>query len=389
MTAASPAESMLGGGRTNQIDRKAAQAMKIMQITSGQGVGGATTHCLLLARELAQRGHQMTLLCPPKSWIAERAATEGFPVLQSELRRWPPDDLRRIADFVRQAGIELIHTHMSRAHSFGILLRWTTGVPCVATAHRRSVQLHWMFNDLVIAVSNTMRRFHESYNLVKPNRIVTIHNFADDRTISSQPGEVRQDTRQSLNLADDDFLIGTIGSVVPSKGQLYVVRALPRILAEVPRAKLLIVGELESESYVDQINREAEALGVSSHLLWAGRRDDVHRILPALDLSVLASLKGDFPLALLEAMAAAVPVVASEIGGVGECVEAGASGLLVPPADASALAAAVVSLAGDSPRRRAMGEAGQKRLFECFSTQSQIDGIEHALAEVVRRAHAA
>ena len=363
--------------------------MKIMQITSGRGVGGATTHCLLLARELTQRGHQITLLCPPKSWIAERAVAEGFQVLQSELRRWPPDDLRSVADFIRQAGIELIHTHMSRAHSFGILLRWTTGVPCVATAHSRSVQLHWMFNDLVIAVSDTTRRFHESYNLVKPNRIVTIHNFADDRKISSQPGEVRQDTRQSLNVDAGDFLIGTVGSVIPPKGQLYVVRALPRILAEVPRAKLLIVGELECESYVEQINREAEALGVSPHLLWAGRRNDVHRILPALDLSVLASLKENFPLVLLEAMAAAVPVVASDVGGVGECVEPGVTGLLVPPANSDALAAAIVSLAEDPQRRRAMGEAGQKRLFKCFSAESQIDGIEHALAEVVRRAHAA
>ena len=153
--------------------------MKIMEIVSGTRVNGAILHCLLLSRELVRRGHQVTLVCRPGSWISRQMVDGPIDAFRSDLHRWPPDELRRIAGVIRQRQIDVIHTHTSRANFFGILLRWMTGVPSVATAHSRHVQLHWMFNDRVIAVSEADRRYQRTHNLVRGSRIETIHNFID------------------------------------------------------------------------------------------------------------------------------------------------------------------------------------------------------------------
>lgn len=363
--------------------------MKILEITSGLDVSGATTHCLLLARELTDRGHEIVFLCRPDSWISQRAQEEGFEVIESTMHRWPADELRRISSLIADRGIDLVHTHMSRAHFFGVLLRWMSGIPCVATAHNCRVQFHWMFNDMVIAVSEKTRRFQESYNLVQPNRIRTIHNFIDDRNIGRLSAQERREVRQSFGISDEQFLVGAVGAVLPKKGQLHLIRALPRLLEQTPHAKLLVVGDLDVTDYVAKVKNEARKLAVDSHIIWAGRRNDIARIVSAFDVSVLASLEENLPLVILEAMAASVPVVATDVGGVAECLVHGETGLLVPPSDPCALGQAISSLAGSCDTRIAMGKAGRRRLLQAFSSHSQVRGIEEALQSVAfdRRVH--
>ncbi len=363
--------------------------MKILQITSGLTASAATTHCLLLGRQLADRGHQIVFLCRPESWIGRQAEADGFDVLWSDLHRWPADELRRISAYVHHRGIDLLHTHMSRAHFFGVLLRWMAGVPCVATAHSCRVQFHWMFNDLVIAVSDRTRRFHESYNLVRPHRIVTIHNFIDEGDTPDLSPEERRQMRTSLGAEEGDLVFGTVGPVSFRKGQFHLVRALPQLLQQVPHARLVLVGELDSPQYAALVKSEAETLGVAHRITWTGPRDDISRIVSAFDVTVLASIEENFPQILLESMAASVPVVATDVGGVAECVVDGQTGVLVPPCDPVAMAKALASLALSPLDRLAMGQAGRRRLLRSFSTQSQATGVEQALFSVVdRRVHA-
>ncbi|NLS92549.1 MAG: glycosyltransferase family 4 protein [Planctomycetaceae bacterium] len=363
--------------------------MKIMQIASGLDANGATTHCLLLARELAERGHEIVFLCRPESWIGEQADAEGFEVILSDLRRWPADELRRISRLAQGRGIDVLHTHMSRAHSFGVLLRWMAGIPCVATAHSCRVQFHWMFNDLVIAVSERTRRFHESYNLVQPHRIQTIHSFVDDRSIDRLPDEERRQVRASFGAKDEDLLVGIAGPVCPRKGQIHMVHAMPRLLDRAPNARLVLVGDVTAPDYATRIRTDAETLGVAARIVWAGRRDDISRIISAFDVSVSPSLEEDFPQAALEAMAAAVPVVATDVGGAAECVVPGETGFLVPPHNPRALAQAVASLATSPQAREEMAAAGRLRILCSFSARSQTSGIEKALSSVIRpRAYA-
>jgi len=363
--------------------------MNIMQIVSGTDAGEAICHCLVLTEELARRGHQLTLVCCPDSWIAQQLASQPVELVESDLHRWPTDELRRIAAVGGQRQIDVVHTHLSRAHSFGVLLRWLTGIPCVATAQDRHVQLHWMFNDRVIAVSDTARRFHRSYNLVRADRIVTIHNFIDRDRWAHLREDARPEFRAAIGLEGSSLLVGAVAGINRSSGQLDLVRAMPKILSVVPEACLVLVGDLSDASYVGRVQSAVEASELGRRVVLTGPGDDVDAVLAALDVFALPHHEESFPVSLLEAMAAGLPVVATESGGARECVLPGETGLLVPPDDVDALADAITVLLRDPALRRRYGEASRRRVEEHFSPKSQIARIEVVYATVVAQARAA
>ncbi|MCA9152079.1 MAG: glycosyltransferase family 4 protein [Planctomycetales bacterium] len=353
--------------------------MRIMEIISGTAVNGAVVNCLDICRALSRRGHDVTLVCRPGAWISEHAQDGNIRVIESSLDRWPLTELRRVAHVVRENDIQVIHTHMSRANFFGVLLRWLFGVPaCVATAHSRYIQLHWMFNDRVIAVSDATRRFHQRYNLVRGHRIDVIHNFINEQRFMNVPTDTRVAVRREFGLMCDQPTIGVIGDVIPRKGLIHLIRALPLLIEAVPDVRVLAVGCNETD-YAQQVQDEAAQLRVSDRVIWAGPRNDIERILAALDIYVLPSLEENMPLAILEAMAAGLPVVASEVGGIPECVAHQQTGLLVPPGEPESLASALIGLLTHLEQREQMGGAGQHRVRTNFSIESQIQQIEQTL----------
>lgn len=360
--------------------------MNIMQMVSGVEVSGAAVHCGLLARELARRGHHVTLVCRPGAWIQRVVAGEPVAVVESDLDRWPPSELRRMTAIARERGIEVVHTHMSRAHSFGILLRWSAGVPCVATAHNQNIQLHWMLNDAVIAVSEATRRYHRRRNFVRRHRIETIHNFIDAAAIAAVDADAGGATRARFGIDPDAPLIGAIGTVIPRKGLVHLVRALPRVLAAMQNARLLVVGDQPGRHAAD-LRHMAAALGVGTSIVWAGRVSGSATILAALDVLVLASIEEPFGLVAGEAMAAGLAVVATAVDGVPECVSDNQTGVLVPPADSTALADAIIALLRDPERRRQLGAAGRRRVREHFAPETQVPRIEAVLARAAARAY--
>jgi glycosyltransferase involved in cell wall biosynthesis len=350
--------------------------MRIMEIISGTSVNGAVVNCLEVTRALHARGHQVTLVCRPNAWIAQQLAGTDVAVIESDLRRWPLDELRRIAAAVRQRRIEVVHTHMSSASFFGVLLRRLFGIPaCVASAHNRYFQLHWMFNDRVIAVSEATRRFHQRYNFVRPSRIDVVYNFINEQRFHRTTRQQGLQLRAELGVAAGRRLLGTVGDVIPRKGLIHLIRALPRVVESVPEAHLLVVGRAQPE-YTAECRAEVERLGMERAITWAGLRSDVERVLAALDVYVLPSLEENLPLAILEAMASARPVVATAVGGIPECVVPEQTGLLVPPGADEPLADALIRLLADPALALRWGEAGRQRVRERFSVESQIRRIE-------------
>jgi glycosyltransferase involved in cell wall biosynthesis len=349
--------------------------MRIMEILSGAGVNGAIVHCKLLTEQLLALGHEVTLVCRPRAWIARQLADSSAEIIESDLHRWPTDELKRIAAIVRERRIDVVHTHMSRANFFGVLLRWAIDVPVVATAHAHNIQPHWMFNDFVIANSEATQRFHRRINFVRRKRIDTIHCFIDTERFGPPQQATRQSVRRELSVAPDAFLGGIIGSVIERKGHLHLVRAMPRILEQTPQFELLIVGG-GKRPYREKVEREAQRLGVARHIHWTGSRDDVPRLMQGIDLCVCAALEEPLGLTALEAMAAARPVVATRVGGLNEIVVDGETGLLVPPADPLALAEAIASLANDTALAERLAIGGARRIESHFSPRRQT--LRHA-----------
>lgn len=357
--------------------------MRIIEIISGTGVDGASQHGLLLSRELARRGHAVTVVCRPDAWIRRELASVPVEVVESDLHRWPVDELWRIAGVARRKRIEVLHTHMSGAHIFGVLLRWLSGVPCVATAHAESRRWHWVLNDRVIAVSEATRRFLRTNTFVSRSRIEVIPNFVCPFRFATVPPETRAALRASFGIQPSTPLIGFVGRLFQGKGWHDLVRVFSRVLMAEPRTRLLVVGD-GAANYRSALESEATRLGVAPQVIWAGPRFDIPEVLAALDVFVSPSPQEAFGLSVLEAMAAGLPVVAVAVGGLPELVCNGETGLLVPLGDDDAMLRAIVTLIRDENRRRRLGETGQRHAREYFSPEIQVPRIEAAFARTIR-----
>ena len=358
--------------------------MKIMEIISGRSINGAIIVCLATARLLRAKGHEVTVLCRPGAWIAEQLKYDDIHVELCEMRRWPPRDLQQAIGVIRDRGIEVLHTHMSSAHFFGVLLRKLTGTPCAATAHNRLFQLHWIFNDYVIAVSDAVRRYHHRYNLVPNSRMEVVHNFVDVNRFARVPREEGEVLRRDAQFPADARLLTVVGDVIPRKGLLHLAKALPAIHRQFPNIHLLSLGTNKTE-YGDQIREELRAMGLTDHVTWGGLRRDVERVLAASDIFALASVEEAMGIAILEAMSASLPVVATDVGGIPECVTHEETGLLVPPANPDALAEAINRLLADDSLRTRFGARGLEIATERFSQETYTQRVEEILERVSRK----
>ncbi|HEX8940922.1 MAG TPA: glycosyltransferase, partial [Candidatus Limnocylindrales bacterium] len=157
------------------------------------------------------------------------------------------------------------------------------------------------------------------------------------------------------------------------KGHPTLLDAWPTVLRAVPDASLLVVGE---GSQREALEAQAEALGITSRVVFTGRRDDMPEVTAALDVAVLPSYREAQGLTILEAMALGRPVVASQVGGIPEMIEDGATGLLVPPHDADALAAAIIRLLLDHPYADTLARAGHDLVHERFCIELMVRAVE-------------
>ena len=358
----------------------ARQPLRIAEIVSGAGVNGAATHCLALTRALSRRGHDTLLICRPRSWMDVHASTD-LDVVRSDLHRWPPDELRRVARLLRDRRIDVIHTHSSRAHFFGVLVRRFAAIPVVATAHSRRLQAHWMLNDHVIAVAGAVRRF-QRWNLVRSSRITVVHQFVDADTFFPADDEGRRASRAAIGIDPSMALVGSVGSVFREKGLQDLVAAWPAVVAAVAHAHLVIVGD-GPPAFVRELRTALEAQRVPRHVTWLGRRDDVPRIMRALDVLALPSHDEAAPAVALEAMASGVPVVATRVGGVPEYVADGHTGSLVGRGNVKELSDALTRLLTDTTVRIDYGRRARERVLEQFSLPVQVTKIEHVFERVL------
>ncbi len=358
--------------------------MNILQVISGRGVNGALVYCKYLSEELVSRGHQVTILCKPNSWIKTHVDQTNVEVIESNLARFPFAEFKRIASVIRDKNIDLIHTHMTRGQNFGIGLKFITGKPVVATAHNRHFELHWNFNDFVIANSKSTFNFHRRVNLVPASRMQTIYCCSDPDHQRPVSPSAALAIRQKLRLKPDSILVGIVGEVAARKGHKYLVQALPKIISKIPNVKVIFVGRYgRKQPYFRQMRKflfDNKLFGV---VKWLGRRSNVQEYLSACDLSVMPSIEEPLGLVAIESLMAGTPVVASQTGGLTEIVNTGENGVLVPPRDPETLADAIIHLAQHRELRRTMGESGQRFVKEKFSPRLLIDAVEQVYNDVV------
>ena len=177
-----------------------------------------------------------------------------------------------------------------------------------------------------------------------------------DRQMKRQPGE---------------FLLGCVGEITQRKGQLYLIQAMRRIVAEVPNLRLVLLGRSNPyDQYTKNLRQLIADAGLEQHVRWLGMRNNVEDYLSALDLTVVPSIEEPLGLVALESLAAGTPVIASRTGGLPEIIDHEKTGLLVPPANPQAIENAVVRLAQSAETRQQMGDAGRLMVSDRFDPES-------------------
>lgn len=348
----------------------------ILLLTSSFMVGGAETLVLGLAERLDRS--QLNVHVAALSVVRGNRLQPAFerldlPVTVFKRQRfYDPRLIQTVLRYVRQHRIDLIHTHLLDADIVGTLVGRVLRRPVVCTLHNMPVdydkqQLHrrqlerlaaGRLATRLIAVSQGVRdAFMWQWQIVA-SRIDTIYNGIPVERYLPIPAGVPPTGDQP------GALITTIGRLAPVKAQHTLLDAAKLVVQQRPDARFMLVGEGPREH---DLRQHAAALGITDRVIFAGVRHDIPAVLAQSDLFVLPSLWEGLPMTVIEAMAAARPVVLTDVGGNRELVQSDAQGLIVPPNDGPALAAALLALLNDPERRVALGLAARERVRHTFS----------------------
>ena len=352
--------------------------MHILEMTSGTGINGAVVNCEITARELKKRGHLVSLACRPGSSIEKRIGPLMDDVVISRISHLKPCDLWRLIRWAKDRRVDVVHTHQSDAHSCGAIMRLVGEVPCVASAHTAFVQLHWAWNDYVIASSEHVKKFHARYNFVRREKIGVVHNFVDVGRFYAGPADINCGMKIASGLGLEEKTIGTMANLIPRKGIEDLLCAMGSVLKHEKNVRLLIGGGGDKE-YVLKLKKLAGRLGIDRQTDWLGFVLNTPAFLSHLNIFALPSCHDSIPLSILEAMASGLPVVATDVDGVRECVLHGKTGFLVRPRDPESLAERLLLLLNRDDLAAEMGNAGRRRASSHFSIESQIPKIEKIL----------
>lgn len=363
--------------------------MRIAQLLISGDLAGGQLVALQLARAVRERGDEAIFVAPAHGSFVERARAEGFEAhLVDAGRLHRVAGARRLTRLLRERRVDVLHTHtLAAANTLGRLAARRARVPVVSHLHienhfrsptkpllRRADNASARLCAALIAVSEDTRRAYERQGY--PRRIEVVYNGVE--LDGAAPGGLRE----RLGIPASAPLVGEVGRLCDVKGQRELIEAL----AQLPGAHAVLVGvDLErGGAYQRELEETAERLGVRDRVVFAGRIDDAGALLADLDVLALPSSTEGLPLVVLEAMARGRAVVATPVGGTPEVVVDGVTGLLVPPRDPDALAAALRRLLADPGLRARMGDAGHERVRTRFSADAMTTRVLEIYDAVAR-----
>jgi glycosyltransferase involved in cell wall biosynthesis len=356
------------------------QFASFAHLIESDGPGGAERMLASVAAALQAAGSRNVIIVPAagEGWLARELSGTGVQLETFQLDRpLSPAFAGRLETTFRKHGVTLAHSHEFTMAVYGAWAARRAGVPHLFTMHggryyaerlRRRIALRVAaeMSGATVAVSEMLAR-HLSQDLwLGPARITTIPNGAR----GSVGG--RSSLRSELALGSDTQVVVAVGNLYPVKGHRYLLEALGLLRSRLPRLHVAIAGRGELEG---ELRARAEALGVGHRFHLLGLRSDIGNVLAGADVVVLPSLSEGVPLALLEAMLAARPIIASAVGEVPTVLDRGNAGVLVSPGDAAALANALEALLSDPARAqrlslaaaaRANGEYSFERMMERY-----------------------
>lgn len=359
----------------------------VLQVIGNAIVGGMETWVERLIERMPRDRYRFTALCPFESPYTDRLRALDVEVLIAPMPDDPPWSTIQMATALVAAGsIDLLHAHLPKAHLLAGIVGRLTGKPVLTTIHGRQVSLLdlevYRAAGSHLSVVCQQSYFHALGLGVSAGHLSCETNGVDTQVFQPRPREPRDGgLRESLGLAPDVPLVGFVGRLSPEKGPSVFVRAALLLHSREPEAHLVMVGEGPLETDVRQL---AQRFGLEERLHFAGTRRDMPAVYNALDIVVSSSHSEAMPLALMEAMASGLPIVATRVGGVPDLVEHGETGWLVAPGDFDDIAGCCAALIRDPLLRRRMGERGRQRAIDRFDLSQCVARMDQLLTRLAR-----
>ncbi len=359
----------------------------VLHLLTGRVFGGAEEHALSILTKMRAHGFEPYLAAPGAliEAMEPNLSAAGVKYLPLEFSsRLDVLTGARLLRFMRRENIAILHCHLFTASLSGAGVARMAGVGAVLeTCHGPEVwrmgkglrASFWVDRqvgrlvDKYIAVSHAAARHLSETKRVPKNKIRVIHNGRDLDHFGSTNSQRRAATRSSLGLRDEPTIL-TLARLDEQKGHRHLIDALAKVAAHRPDVVTILAGEGPLEH---RLRAQCAALGLTKRVRFIGYRRDVPELFEAADVVVLPSLYEGLPLVAIEALAAGRPMVATEVDGTPEVVIHEKTGLLVPPANPTALAAAIERLLNDSELASRLAADGRKFVRENFALQRQIE----------------
>ncbi|RPI22786.1 MAG: glycosyltransferase family 1 protein [Chloroflexota bacterium] len=381
------------------------EPIRAMQLIGNLDIGGAQEVVRTLAEYLVECGIPTVVVAMRDGPVRGEIERLGIPVEILPGRRhsilsflgYLKDMLRirgALRALVKKHRINIIQTHLLRSLDFLVLsLRFPTGKPLVFwTVHNYNFALRadqlpgqlWLLKPKQLTHSFLYRlasRWVNGFIAVsedvgaaiaetigpKREKIAVISNGVDVRRYRRDVD--RQGIRQELGLPEDARLASVVGTLKEQKGHRYLIEAAAPVLVRRPGLHILIIGDGVLGPALQAQAREA---GLEGQIHFLGNRSDVPELLAASDYFILPSLWEGLPMALIEAMASGLPIIATDVSGARQVMDSGETGILVPPGNADELRNAIVQMLANPLKAQAMGAAARRHVEAAYSAQKQV-----------------
>jgi len=359
----------------------------VVHIVESLAVGGLER--LVYDFVIGRQGGRTSVVCVESvGALGEDLAARGYSVQSLDWNRGRLATVMGMRRYLSKERPDVLHCHNGTAYFFGSIgSRLGANIPVVLTKHNPRpfsgsfagpINRWMMRRSFVAGVSRETTAALASWLPAGSRPPRYIPNGISLAPYQNLPE--RQEARRRLGWPAEAFLIGIVARLIPTKGHLFLLDSLARLRERAPEARVVIAGDGEIRPAVEARIRD---LGLESQVMFLGERNDMPVILAALDVFCLPSETEGMPVTVLEAMAASLPIVASDVGGIPQLIEDGASGMLFPISNLARLDELLLEVRRDPARARGMGRMARARVERDFSLERVLKDYEELYAEAI------
>ncbi|MFH1173044.1 MAG: glycosyltransferase family 4 protein [bacterium] len=370
--------------------------MKILYLITQSDFGGAQRYVFDLANNL-KVNHQITIAAGPSASQELFSRLDKINVNYTKLKYlrrainpfWDLLALLEIIRLIKKIRPEVIHLNSSKAGALGALAAKLLGVKKIVYTVHGFVFLEPMsiikkqlyifiekfsarYKDYLITVSEADRQAGLDYRIAKSEKMITIHNGLDFSQLNFLPADEAKKELLKKKYDHQSLVIGTSANYYATKGLTYLVQAAPEIIKEIPEAIFILLGDGPERKKLEQLIGKNK---LEKYFI-LGYREKAVRYLKAFDLFTLPSVKEGLPYAILEAMAAGLPIVASAVGGIPEMIQASQNGLLVKAKNPELLSKTIIGLLKNGPLSQKLGQQALTDVHDNFDLEVMVKKTE-------------